>query len=499
MTRPKLRSLWHDDASTISIDPGEPVMDADVIVIGAGLTGLTTAILLARAGRRVTLLEARSIGAVATGNTTAKISLLQQTRLSDILTHHSEKQAMAYLRANDEGKSWLERYCAEHGVPVQTRDAISHAATEEGLKAVEREYAACLRLGLDVERVDRIDVPFPVAGGVRLVGQSQFNPMDALRAMAADLGDRGGQILEGVRALGLDAGNPNRVRTTAGTFTGEHVVLATGVPFLDRGLYFAKVTAERSYAMAFDVPGLEAGPMCISVDLPARSIRTAPTEQGERLLIGGNGHVVGRAASPQAHLDDLEHWTQEHFAGARATHAWSAQDYATHDHIPFVGKLPRGGGRTYLATGYGKWGMTNAIAAALRISAEILGGRQDWAKTTGRRLTSPVVAAEGALANAAVGVNMATGWTSTMFSGPPDEAVAEGEGDTGRQGMQPAAVSTVDGTTCTVSAVCSHLGGIVTWNDAEKSWDCPLHGSRFGADGSVLEGPATKPLARLDQ
>ena len=498
MTPPKRRSLWRNDVAPEPIEPDRLITASDDIVVGAGLTGLTTALLLARAGRHVTVLEARSIGAVATGNTTAKISLLQGTRLSDILRHHSEKQAAAYVQANREGQAWLKRYCAEHRVVVQAHDAYSYAASGAGLPAVDREYDACLRLGLEVERVDSLDMPFPHAGAVRLPDQAQFDPMEALRALASDLLSRGGRILEGVRALGMTAGTPNRVHTILGTFEARNVILATGVPFLDRGLYFAKVTPERSYAMAFDVPGLEATDMYLSVDGPTRSVRTTPTADGQKLLVGGNGHIVGRAASPQAHVVDLERWAAEYFPGAEATHVWSAQDYATHDHMPFVGKLPRGGGHAYVATGYGKWGMTNAVAAALRLSAEILDGNLPWATTMGHRGTSPVVAAEGALTNVGVGVELATGWTGALLSGAVDDAPAEGEGATGRSGLRPAAVSTVEGITCKLSAVCTHLGGIVSWNDAERSWDCPLHGSRFAADGSVLEGPATKPLEPID-
>lgn len=165
--------------------------------------------------------------------------------------------------------------------------------------------------------------------------------------------------------------------------------------------------------------------------------------------------------------------------------------------MPFVGTLPRGQGHIYVATGYGKWGMTNAVAAALHLSAEITGAKVLWAETLGHRITSPSVMASGALFNASVGVELARGWAGTALNDLSGTVPAEGAGVTGRDGLRPTAISTVDDTTCAVSAVCTHLGGIVRWNDAEKSWDCPLHGSRFAADGSLLEGPATTPLKKL--
>lgn len=210
--------------------------------------------------------------------------------------------------------------------------------------------------------------------------------------------------------------------------------------------------------------------------------------------MGGNGHVVGRQESPQAAVDDLEAWTAEHFPGAQRTHSWSAQDYRSANLIPFVGTLPRGGGGIYLATGYNKWGVTNAVAAALSITAELLGGQIPWAATLGRRLTTPSDLLTGLKDTVAVGKEAATSWASAELHTLPDDPPAEGEGIVGRQGATPVGVSTVDGTTRKVSVVCPHLGGVLRWNDAECSWDCPLHGSRFSADGALLEGPAVRDL-----
>jgi nitrite reductase/ring-hydroxylating ferredoxin subunit len=272
------------------------------------------------------------------------------------------------------------------------------------------------------------------------------------------------------------------------------VVIATGTPILDRSLYFAKLEPHRSYAISYT--GVDAPPqgMYLSVDQPTRSLRTAPRDEGsELLLVGGNGHGVGRARSEQAHLDELRDWAGRHFPDANETHWWSAQDYAPADSVPFVGSLPRGGGRIFVGTGYSKWGMSNAAAAALRLSAEMNDSEMPWAKPIKHRITGPTSLASGALINGKVGAHMAAGWAGAILRPAPD-APAEGSGSVGRRGTRLVGTSTVDGTTCSVSAVCTHLGGIVNWNDAEKSWDCPLHGSRFAPDGTVLEGPATSPL-----
>jgi len=492
-----MTSLWLDRPDHIETDPFVPGADYDDVVVGAGLTGLVTAVLLARAGRRVAVLEARHVGAVTTGNTTAKLSLLQGTVLSSLVRFHSERVAAAYVEGNSEGQSWLLRYCDDHQIPVQRRDAFTYAGQRSGASAVRKEFEVASRLGLEVTRVDADELPYRTFGAVRLADQAQFDPLDVLTALAGELRSRGGVLVERARVVGVSAGKRTTVTTKTGSVTAEHVILATGVPILDRGLYWAKVTPMRSYALAFRVPGEVPRGMYLSADSPTRSLRTAERDGEELLLVGGNGHPVGRHRRPPSELvADLTAWTARHFPGAERTQVWSAQDYQSHNHAPFVGKLPRGGGHVYLATGYNKWGMTNAVAAGLRLSAEVLGGNMPWAKTLGTRISKPASLAQTVQANLVVGAAATAGWVGAELRPLSASAriPAEGEGMVGNLRGAPVAVSTVDGTTCAVSAICTHLGGVLRFNDLEKSWDCPLHGSRFAADGSVLEGPATKDL-----
>jgi nitrite reductase/ring-hydroxylating ferredoxin subunit len=313
--------------------------------------------------------------------------------------------------------------------------------------------------------------------------------------------------LNGLSALrGLGAfrgfGGPAELQTDHGPVRAHEIVLATGTPVLDRGLYFAKLRPLRSYAAAFELPGTIPAPdgMFLSVEQPVRSLRDYPDDGRQLLLVGGNGHPVGRVRSPQAYLDTLLAWTTANFPGARLTHSWSAQDYQATNLMPFFGKLPRGLGRIYFATGYNKWGMTNAVGAALDITADILGTRLPWASVIHHRVTSPPGAASAVSLNAAVAATVARDWGQMALKrmGGATELPPEGAGTVSRRGRRPVAVSTVNGTSCALSAVCTHLGGILRWNDSEKSWDCPLHGSRFSSDGKVLEGPATRDLQEID-
>ncbi len=488
-----MTSLWLDRSLPITDDLLPADGRVEDLVVGGGITGLTTALLLARAGRRVALVEARTIGAVATGNTTAKLSLLQGTRLSTILKRQSERIAQAYVEANREGQQWLLRFCQDHEVAVQTRDAITYADSADDVDVAREEHDAAVRLGLDVRWENALDAPFPVHGAAVLPDQAQIDPMDVLAALAEQLKSHGGTIHQNCRVVGVSKLGSPRVELEDGeTLQTSNVVLATGTPILDRGLYFAKLEPQRSYALAFSHPNPPHA-MYLSAGGSTRSVRDTPGLEGDFLLVGGSGHTVGRTDSELEHVDELREWTSEHFPEAVETHVWSAQDYESHDGIPYVGKLPRGRGNIYLATGFAKWGMTNGVAAARSISGQILGSQPSWAKVLGRRVTRP----SGVLHGASINLGVAAAGTRGLVAAearPAPESPAEGDGAVGRKSLVPTGVSTVDGRTCAVAAVCTHLGGVLSWNDVERSWDCPLHGSRFSPEGKVLEGPATQPL-----
>jgi glycine/D-amino acid oxidase-like deaminating enzyme len=495
-----MTSLWLDRAQPVADDALDPDRPLDDLVVGAGLTGLVTALLLARAGRRVAVVEARAVGAVATGNTTAKLSLLQGTRLSRILRHQSEHVGRAYVEANTEGAQWLRRFCDDHGVDVQQRSAVTYAADPDEVATVRREHDAALRLGLDVAWHDDLGTPFPSYGGTVLADQAQFDPMDVLNALVEQLRAHGGTLHQGRRVVTVSQGKPPEARLDDGTrLRSEHVVLATGTPVLDRGLYWAKLEPQRSYALAFETDATIPDGMYLSAGSDSRSVRDAPVDGRRLLLVGGSGHTVGRTRSERAHVDALRAWTSAYFPGATELHRWSAQDYASHDGIPYVGALPRGRGRIHVATGYEKWGMSNAVAAARTISGRILDAPPSWSTTLGRRITRPSGAASMVGTNLGVARSLALGAARAAVSSVPARP-PEGTGRVGRSVPLPTGrATTTDGTTCAVVGICTHLGGVLRWNDVEESWDCPLHGSRFAADGSVLEGPATRPLRRRDE
>lgn len=495
-----LQSLWQDRPLEQPGTEGgahEVAGSWDVIVIGAGVTGLSTAVMLGRSGFSVLVVEARRLASGTTGGSTAKLSLLQGTQFSQIARHHSEALLSDYARANLFAQTWLTDFCTDHGVELQRRAAYTYSTTASGESAARTELEHARKAGLAATWVDALDLPFPTRGAVQLPDQRQVDPVSLLHALATEATALGATIVEGARVHRVHGHAPVTVSTGAGEARATTVVVATNAPILDRGGYFARVTAARSYSVAFRTTTPRVDAMYLSSDQPSRSLRDATDLDGEPvLLVGGNGHVTGRAASPRGRLDEIRSWTREMFGDVVETHAWSAQDYVPHHALPYAGPLLPGRGDIVFAGGYSKWGMTNGVAGAHVLASSILGSAPTWSRAFATWAPRELTGLPGATkANAEVGLALATGWVVPMLHAD-GTAPAEGEGRVRRAGVRPEAISTTDGVVRRVSAVCTHLGGVVAWNDAERSWDCPLHGSRFDTDGAVLEGVATCGLTR---
>lgn len=499
--------LWKLDHTTPRLSVPFVPAKHEVVIVGAGITGLATGVMLATLGRDVVIIEAGEIAQLASGSNTGKVSLLQGSTLSTLRRHHPASLVRAYVDANRAGAEWLVGFARDAGLTMTERTAYSYTPSRAGVETVEAEIAAGREAGLDVRRAEdtELTTPFPSLAAAALDRQFAVDPVALADALAWAFIAAGGTLHTGVRVRGVHAGAEPLVRTDAGAIRADRIVLATGTAIMDRGLTFAKTRGLRSHCVAFAYEGEITEGMFLSVDGPSRSVRAVTEGDGPagmaQLIVGGNGHPVGRSNSDAAEIDELVAWTHEHFPGAREVSRWSAQDYESHNLVPFVGVMPRTLGRVRFATGYAKWGLTNGPAAALRLTSEIMRvpfrEREPWMIALGTRLTVPADLARGARENALVGAEAAKGWARAESTSVPVPRPAEGCGVVAQRAGHPVAVSTVNGETCAVSAVCSHLGGVVAWNDADRTWDCPLHASRFAPDGTRIEGPATDDLTPL--
>jgi glycine/D-amino acid oxidase-like deaminating enzyme len=459
------------------------------VVVGGGIAGLTTAVLLARGGARVRVLEAGTVGQGTTGASTAKVTALQSTRLSAIRRAHGEDAAAVYAEAQLAAQAWVATRADERGadVALEIRDAVTYTSQEHHVDEVDAEAEAARAAGLPVDVGGAVpELPYAALRAVRLRDQLQLDSRAWTLDLAAELDDLDGAVVhEHSRVTGIDP-RGRHVTTADGKVRADHVVVATLLPVTDRGGFFAQVEPVMSYGIAVTLaePVADGFPMAYGEDDTSRSLRTATTPDGTPVLVvGGGGHTVGRKKRTLEEPEELLAWAQEHFAVTGVTHRWAAHDLRPVDQLPFAGRADRLPGAPWVLTGFAKWGMTNGTAAAQTVAGRILGSEaRPWdGLFDPRRHRGLTGANEAARLNAEVAKEMTLGWAK------PGRR---------RKGVPCGAPPGTDG--CTVSKVCTHLGGIVRWDDAAGTWDCPLHGSRFAAEGTVVAGPAVRPLKRLD-
>jgi glycine/D-amino acid oxidase-like deaminating enzyme/nitrite reductase/ring-hydroxylating ferredoxin subunit len=469
---------------------------ADVAVIGGGIAGVTTALLLTEAGARVVLLEADRLGHGVTGHTTAKVTSQHGLIYDRLRSRFGANGARAYGAVNQAALEWIAGRVAHAGIECDLRRRSSFVYGDDRPQ-LESEVAAAREAGLPATLAADVPLPPGTAGAVRFSDQAEFHAGRYMAGLAGALEAAGCEIFERTRAVELDTGERCSVKTPGGTVTADQVVVATHYPFLDRSLAFARVHTERSYAILCRIDGTPPDGMFISAGSPKRSIRSVPLDGEELLLVGGEGHRTGTGGDTRERYARLEAFAREHWRVRSVEYRWSAQDAMTADGLPYVGRLTPSGDQVWMATGFAKWGMTGGTAAAALL-ADLVQRRENPARPLfdPYRLTLRA-SAPGLLADALqFGLHFLGDRLRKPGRGSIDE-LAPGEGGIVRhRGDKVAAYRGEDGAVVAVSPICTHLGCQVRFNAAERSWDCPCHGSRFAPDGRILQGPAVRDLER---
>ncbi|HKG02003.1 MAG TPA: FAD-dependent oxidoreductase [Conexibacter sp.] len=501
----KRTSLWVDTAPAPRLHPQlDGDVRADVCVIGGGFVGITTALLLAEAGASVVLLEAGRLAGGTSGYTTAKVTSQHGLIYDALRSKHGAETARRYGEANEAALAWISARVERDGIECdfRRRSAYVYVTDASDRAQVEREAEAAIDAGLPATLVEETPLPYAVEAAVRFEHQAELHPRRYLFALAEKLTAlNGAHVFERSHAVEV-GGHEGRqvVKGPGGRVLAERVVVATHYPFLDRSLAFARLSPARSYAIACRIAGRPPDGMHISGAGPTRSIRAVPLSGGtgeELLLVGGEGHKTGTESDTELRYERLEAFAREHWDVRAVEHRWSAQDPSTPDRLPYVGRLTPRSDEVLMATGFAKWGLTNGTAAALLLADLCLGRKAMWADLFDpNRLTVRQSLPKVAKENAQVAVRF-VGDRLRHAERRPIEQLRPGEAAiVERDGKQVAAARDGDGTLHAVSARCTHLGCLVSWNDAERSWDCPCHGSRFDVDGTVLEGPAVHRLER---
>ncbi|MGW0658435.1 FAD-dependent oxidoreductase [Streptodolium elevatio] len=496
----RYESYWMATTQGGSHPPLSEPVDVDVAVVGGGIAGLCTAWELSRAGRRVALVEALRVAESVTGHTTGKVSSLHGLRYTRLIREAGRETARLYARSQQEAVEHVVATADELGIDcdLERAPAYVYAESPEVRDEVRAEAAAACEAGLDAVFTEETDLPFPVLGAVRVPDQVQFHPRKYLLALVADILAHGGQIFEDSRVVGLGEGTPCRVTTESGVqVTARDVVVATHYPVFDRALLFARLRPVRELVVAGLVPASDAPDgMYVSPETRTRSVRSAPSsEDGQRLLILTGEKFTPGARGVERRHDRLAQWARDRFPSLRPMYRWAAQDASTTDGMPYVGYFHPGTKHVYVATGFDGWGMSGGVMAGRLLAGMITGAKLPWTDVYDPRRLHPLrealpfVKAQAGVARHFVGDRIRL----PKLDGASQ--VAPGTGRVLRVRGRRAAVYHDPGTGLrAVSANCTHLGCTVQFNDAERTWDCPCHGSRFGVDGAVLNGPATRPL-----
>jgi glycine/D-amino acid oxidase-like deaminating enzyme/nitrite reductase/ring-hydroxylating ferredoxin subunit len=485
-------SFWLQDKVISVFPPLREPLSKDVIVLGAGIAGLTSAYLLQRAGLSTALIDARTVLSGVTGHTTAKITAAHGL-YHHIFTYFDEESARQYAAANQAGFDTIASLVTEHNIDCDylVRDFYLYGEESASFDRVKAESEAARKAGLEVYFPREMPLPFSPARGALYPNQAQFHPGKYLRRLLEEFLNKGGEIFENTPALKVtEKGEECRVKTPEAETRSKNVVVATHFPFMMNGLYYIWLIPRRGYVLALRHRQPAPEGMFFQNDQPHIAIRSQRDEAGELLLISGGEHQTGHGGDTREYYHKLEEFSRRYFPEDPIAYYWSTQDNYSLDGLPFAGPLTSNFRRTFVATGFGGWGMTNATAAALAIRDLIQGKPHPWPVLSPQRRMpwygyKKLGQLNVVLVKAFIKDHLKALWTKDPAS------LSAGEGRVLRQGFHRRAVSRdEDGQLTEVSPVCTHLGCVVRWNPAEQSWDCPCHGSRFSRKGKVIHGPA---------
>lgn len=487
---------WVDSSPAANYPVLQDDISVDVAIVGGGITGLTAAYLLTREGVKVAVIEADKILHGTTGHTTAKITSQHSLIYARLLKEKGEEMALQYADANEKAIQTMADIVKEHNIDCDFERCPAYIYTQSDryMKDLEDEVRAACRLQIKASLFDQVPLPFPVKSALCFDNQAQFHPLKYGSALASELSKKGGYIFEQTRAMSVEKGTGKdyQVITESGKrVNAGKIIVASHFPFFDGGgLYFSRIYAERSYVIAATVKEKFPEGMFISAEDPTRSLRSQKYNQGELVLIGGDHHKTGQCDNTNLHYSNLLEFAHKYFEVLDVPFRWSAQDCMTMDGIPYVGHLTSQSPDIYVATGFGKWGMTNSTVSAMILKDLIIKGHNPWAQVYNPHRAPSVK--NFVTQNVDVAVHYVSGKLAPMAG---NENIEVGEARViGVNGSRAGAYRDENDNLHVVDITCTHMGCELQWNDAEKSWDCPCHGSRFDCEGRIYEGPALNHL-----
>lgn len=490
-------SLWSATAQMPAYAPLSEDVEVDVAIVGGGITGLTAAMLLAEAGKRVIVLEARTIGSGVSNRSTVHMTEMIDGWYSQIASDFGKDGARLVAQSSraaiEHVRTFAERFGIECG--LTRKPGYLYTETDEDVGDIEKEYEAARDAGLPVTLAERAPLPFETKRAALFPDQQQVHLARYLAGLSKAATEKGARICEWSPVISVADGEPCLLHLENGSVVRARQVLCATHTTMNRAFIQTKIAAYRSYVVAYPNVSVPDG-LYWDTDDPYHYISPFDIDGTTYLLVGGEDHKTGTKRSTAEHIDALHGWTKDRFEVGEPSHRWSAQVWEPVDGLPFIGRNSVSE-HVFVATGFSGNGTTYGPIAAMIFADIVLGRPNAWAELYAATRVKPV---SSALTYVEENVDFPMHFVSDRLH-PPDAKelgdIGPGEGKTIRvAGERLAVYRDPSGNVHACSAVCTHLGCLVKFNTAERTWDCPCHGSRFSIDGTVLDGPATRPLAR---
>jgi glycine/D-amino acid oxidase-like deaminating enzyme/nitrite reductase/ring-hydroxylating ferredoxin subunit len=492
------QSLWIDGTRYPRFPRLAGDLTVDVAVVGGGITGLTAATLLKAAGKTVAVLEAQRIAEGVTGYTTAHLTEVIDASFDTLISHFGEDGARLAVKATRASFDRIAAFVRDGGIECGYRRVPGFYFTEaeDGVEDVRQEYEATQRLGLRTRLTTDLSLPFPVAAAIRFDDQARFHVRQYLLPLLQGIPGGGSHVFEETKVVDVEDGTPCQVKTESGVVTARDVVLATHVP-LNKFFLQTKVAHYRSYVLACRIDGEVPDGLFWDNEDPYHYLRLQEAGGEKLLVVGGEDHKTGQEEDTEARFRALLDYAVSRFKVRGVPYRWSAQVVEPVDGLPFLGRNSLST-HVYVGTGYSGTGMTFGTLAAMIASDLILERENAWARLFDATRVKPLAAAKEFVSENLDFPAHLIGDRLKKAEAESLRAVKPGEGKiVERDGHKVAAYRDDKGTVHAVDPVCTHMKCLVEFNSAEKSWDCPCHGSRFTPDGKVINGPAMKDLEKV--
>ena len=501
------KSLWIVDSCETNYPELKEDINAEVCIIGGGIVGAITAYLLEKNGVNVVVLEKNKICMGVTANSTAKLTSQHGLFYKYLENENGLNFAKKYLESNEEGIKLAEKIIKEETIDCdyEKKDAYVFATNESELKKIEEEIDVLKRINYDAELEKNTDIPVEKClGAVKFKNQAQFNSRKYVIELFKIVSKLGGKIYENSKVENIQHDNAAyNISANGYNVKAKNVVISTHYPIKNfPGMYFSKMYQDKSYAIAVDTKQDENeiidGMFIQSCD-PVISFRTAKYKDKNLLIVAGSGHRTGQAEGKiEDSFVNLENYIKKYYPNAETKFKWSTEDCVTLDKVPYIGQFSNLLPNMYVATGFKKWGMSTSHVAGKLISDLILGKENEYVDIYKATRLEPIK-------NIKEFGNMLKESTYSLLINKikPAKDILEkiplGDGGIVEiDGDKVGIYKRDDGEIFAVKPYCGHLGCLVSWNNLEKTWDCPCHGSRYDYMGNIITEPTVKKLEKIN-